>query len=253
MPSAKNNNLKLNKTLEHIMKERFVHSLSHIIYDKVSMLYHIDKESEELMSQIASKVVAGMFCLEYLSHIHSLIKEKAGLKEDITAVDLSDEGFIADLKTRLSNKGTAAPFKKAARLLKKFLDSIDIKTLDDLTKVAHTGDYLLSSLQDMKDSGHDEYNLWLSSIPYYYEKDLRHLGLMKTRLDSFADEHIPDNYTASFWNGQFPVESFHQEKIYSNHRINLNAHLPSETTEKGFFPCVRSRGRNKGIYSKARS
>lgn len=175
MPSAKTNNQRLNQSLEQIVKQRFVHSLSDIVYDNVSTLWHIDKESEKLMAQAASRVVAGIFCLKYLSHINSLVKKKAGIKDDITALDLSDEGFIAGIKSRLSNnKDASGLFKRAARQMKKFLDSTDIKTLEDLTKMAHTGDYLLSSLEDMKDSGSDEYDLWLSSMPYYYEKDLRH-------------------------------------------------------------------------------
>ncbi|MBI3754927.1 MAG: hypothetical protein HY265_02035 [Deltaproteobacteria bacterium] len=183
MPSVKTNNQipfknitgqGLNQSLEQIVKQRFVHSLSDIVYDKVSTLWHIDKESEKLMAQAASRVVAGIFCLKYLSHINSLVKKKAGIKDDITASDLSDEGFIAGIKSRLSdNKDASGFFKKAVRRMKKLLDSIDIKTLEDLTKMAHTGDYLLSSLKDMKDSDSDEYNLWLSSMPYYYEKDLR--------------------------------------------------------------------------------
>lgn len=252
MPSSKNN-LKLDKTLEQIKKERFVHSLSHIIYDKVSTLWHIDKESEELMSQIASKVVVGIFCLEYLSHIHLLVKKKARIKKDITALDLSNENFMAAVKSRLSHKEIADLSKKTAHRLKRIFDSIDIKTLEDLTKMAHTGDYLLSSLHDMKDSNHEEYSLWLSSIPYYYEKDMKHLGLIKSRPDSYIDEPVSNSYTASFWNGQFPTEYFHQEKIYSSHRINLNAHLSSEATEEGYFPCTKSRGKDKGAYSRARS
>ncbi|MEK6599188.1 MAG: hypothetical protein AABY52_02455 [Deltaproteobacteria bacterium] len=234
MPSAKNNNPGLNQSLEQLLKERFVHSLSDIVYDKVSTLWHIDKESEKIMAQIASRVVVGFFCLEYLSHINSMVKEKVGIKEGITAKDLSDEDLAAGIKARISNnKDAAGIFRNSAGFLKKVVDSIDIKTLEDLTKIAHTGDYLLSALRDMKDSNHDEYAVWLSSVPYYYEKDLRHLGLIQ-------DAGFGINDALSSWD-EFAAAPFYCERIYSNHRINLNAHLHSGATKDGYFPCAAQR------------
>jgi hypothetical protein len=239
MPSARKYDQRLNKTLRHIIKERFVHSLSHLVYDKVATLYHIDKESEGLMSQIASNVVIGMFCLEYLSHINALIKKKAGLERETTALDLSDEDVISRIKSSLSNREIADIFKKTARILKRIMDSADIKTLEDLTKVAHTGDYLLSSLRDMKDLGYDEYSMWLHSIPYYYERDLKHLSIIKEREYSI----YPDTYPSFFWNEQIPAEFFHFEKVSSDHRINLNVHLPAENPGDGYFPCSMPKGK----------
>lgn len=237
MPSVKTNNQRLNQSLEQIVKQRFVHSLSDIVYDKVSTLWHIDKESEKLMAQMASRVVTGIFYLKYLSHINALVKKNAGIKHNIAASDLSDEDFISGIKSRLSNnKDTSDLFKKAARRMKKLLDSIDIETLDDLTKIAHTGDYLLSSLEDMKDSGSEEYGIWLSSMPYYYEKDLRHLGLIRAGIDLLTDASAYE---------QFPVESFSFETTHSDRRINLNAHLPSEATEEEWFPSIKARNKDK--------
>ena len=252
MPSAKNN-IKLDRSFEQIIKERFVHSLSSIIYDKVSTLWHIDKESEKFMARIAANVVVGTFCLEYLSHINSLIKEKAKIKGNITAADLSDKDLMAKIKAALSgNKEAASLFKNAATLLKKIIELANIKTLEDLTKVAHTSDYLLSSLQDMKDSNHDEYAIWLSSIPYYYENDLMHLGLMKEAQFKIQDMGLDSNnyYSTPVWNAEFPAEPFYTEKICSNHRINLNAH---QATKEGYFPCIQSKGKVKRINSRARS
>src|SRR3989304_7636797 len=144
MPRRKD--LRMDRSLKQIMKERFVHSLSKEVYDKVATLWHIDRESEKLMSQIASKVVVGVFCLEYLSYTHTLRKEKAGIKDNISASDLSDEDLVADVRTRLSdNKEAALIFKSAVCRLKKIIDSVNITTLEDLTRVAHTGDYLLRS------------------------------------------------------------------------------------------------------------
>lgn len=248
MPSPKNNTSKINKTLEQVMKERFVHSLSQIVYDKVSALWHIDKESEELMSQIASKVVIGMFCLEYLSYINKLVKEKNKVTHNITAFDLSDKDLIEDIKSRLSNKEAADSFKKTACLLKKFLDSTDIKTLEDLTQVAHTGDYLLYSLKDMKDSNHDEYNLWLSSMPYFYEKDLSYLGLVKSRFDLFPDTYSLESHIDSFWSESLQDEAFDFEKMHFDHRINLDAHLSAEVAKKSYLPSKKSK--EKKTYSR---
>lgn len=244
MPSVSTDNQRLNQSLEQIIKQRFVHSLSDIVYDKVSTLWHIDKESEKLIAQIASRVVVGVFCLKYLSYINSLVKKKAGIKHDIAASDLSDEDFVAGIKSRLSNKDIADLSKMTARRMKELLDSIDIKTLEDLTKIAHTGDYLLSSIEEMKDSGSEDYELWLSSMPYYYEKDLRHLGLIRTGFDLFSNAVAHE---------QFSVESFYFEKIHSDHRINLNAHLPKEATDEGYFPCIRAKNKDRKTYPKLRS
>lgn len=244
MPRLKTDNQRLSQSLEQIVKQRFVHSLSDIIYDKVGALWHIDKESEKLMAQIASRVVVGMFCLKYLSHINSLVKRKAGIKRDITALALSDENFMAEMKSKLSNKETSELFRRTARRMKQLLDSMDIKTLEDLTKIAHTGDYLLSSLDGIKNSDGYDYELWLHSMPYYYEKDLRHLGLVKTGFDLFSDAAAYE---------QFPAESFYLEKMHSDHRINLNAHLTPEPTEQDYFPCIRTKSKDKNTYSKLRS
>ena len=252
MPSAKNN-MKLDKSFEEIIKERFVHSLSNIIYDKVSALWHVDKESEKFMARIAANVVLGTFCLEYLSHINLLIKEKAKITENITAADLSDKDLMTKVKAALSgNKEAASLFRNAASQLKKIIEVADIKTLEDLTKIAHTSDYLLSSLQDMKDSNHGEYTIWLSSIPYYYEKDLMHLGLMKEARFKAQDIglDLDSYYSTPVWNAEFPAEPFYTEKIYSNHRINLNAH---RATKEGYFPCIQSKGKGKRINSRTRS
>src|SRR3990170_5073906 len=130
MPRRKD--LRMDRSLKQIMKERFVHSLSKEVYDKVATLWHIDRESEKLMSQIASKVVVGFFCLEYLSYIHTLIKEKAGIKDNISASDLSDEDLVADVRTRLSdNKEAALIFKSAVCRLKKIIGPVNITTLED--------------------------------------------------------------------------------------------------------------------------
>jgi len=92
----------------------------------------------------------------------------------------------------------------------------------------------------------------VSSIPYYYEKDLEYLGLIKTGIGLLADSSVfgSVNYAPSLWSEQIPAESWHFEKIYSDHRVNLNAHLSPDTTDKGYFPCIKSKGRNRRPFSR---
>lgn len=165
-----------NDTIDKILKDRFTHSTSNIIYDTIATLWHIDNESEQLVSRIASKVVIGLFCLEYLSHLHNIIKENAGIKNQLTSYDLTNNDIMNEIKNRIqgaAQKGNLIEkhIKGIITSLLEVLEQASIKNLDELTKVAHLGDYLLSSLKDMK-GVEDDYNLWLYSIPHYYKKDL---------------------------------------------------------------------------------
>lgn len=180
----------INNGFDQILKDRFTHSSSDIVYDAVSSLWHMDDECEELISNIASKVVIGLFCLEYLSHLNEIIKENAGIKNNITAKDLTNIGIIGGIKDKLKTKGDMGKqVKDVIASLIELLESADIKNLDELTKIAHAGDYLLSSLKDMKGVSKDDYNLWLYSIPHYYKKDLH---------DSASSKKKPQNKKQSF-------------------------------------------------------
>lgn len=166
-------NKSINNGFDQILKDRFTHSSSDIVYDAISSLWHMDDECEELISKIASKVVIGLFCLEYLSHLNEIIKEKAGIKNNVTAKDLTNSGIICGIKDKLKTKGDMGrQVKDVIASLTELLESSDIKNLDELTKIAHASDYLLSSLEDMKGVSKDDYTLWLYSIPHYYKKDL---------------------------------------------------------------------------------
>lgn len=167
-------NKSIDNGFDQILKDRFTHNSSDIVYDTISALWHMDDECEELISKIASKVVIGLFCLEYLSHLNEVIKEKVGVKNNITTKDLTNNEVIDDLKNRLkTSEDLGKRIKGVIASLKDLLETADIKNLDELTKIAHAGDYLLSSLNDMKGVNKDDYNLWLYSIPHYYKKDLQ--------------------------------------------------------------------------------
>lgn len=236
--------LALKESIDQILEERFVHSSSHLIYDKIPTLWHMDdKEGQESLSFIACKVVIGLFCLEYLSHLDKVLREEAGIKKGITASDLTNEALINKMKERLSGvKGITQQIKEVISFLKDFMDSVDTKDLEELTRIAHTGDYLLSSLDDLKESKHQDYTLWLYSIPHYYGKDLRYQGLLKEtgiplqEAISNLEEYMPIG-----WQEQIPIEVLHLQRIPSDHRLNLN----SLSSGDGYFPCTPS-GKTKG-------
>lgn len=198
-----------------------------------------DEEGVESLSFIACKVVIGLFFLEYLSHLDKVLRKKAGIKKGITASDLTNEGIINKIKERLSGvKGITRQIKEVISSLKGFMDSVDAKGLEELTRIAHTGDYLLSSLDDLKESKHQDYTLWLYSIPHYYEKDLQYQGLLKeTGIPLQEAIGNLEEYMPIGWHEQIPIEVLHLQRIPSDHRLNLN----SLSSGDGYFPCTPSR------------
>jgi hypothetical protein len=224
----------IKKSVQELLGERFVHNLSGLIYNSISTLWHIDKECEEHLSTITARAISTIFCLEYLSHIDALLKEKLKIK-NLTDANLTDTKNLKNLKQRLSKekelKGLA---RELLPQLKRLVDSIEAGSLETVTQIAHTGDYLLSSLEDMRSSKHPDYPMWLHATPYYYEKDLRYL------LDRGSADFKKGPMKRS-WKKQIRVEPFDIKEKTTNHRINLNAH---HTTEEGFFPCM-PKGKSK--------
>ncbi|MBI5287005.1 MAG: hypothetical protein HY878_05380, partial [Deltaproteobacteria bacterium] len=106
-----------------------------------------------------------------------------------------------------------------------------------------------SSLDEFKEENHPDYTLWLYSIPYYYGKDLRYLGLLKERGLQPLEERIInlEEYTPVGREEQIPLEALHLCKIPSDHRINLN----SLSSGEGYFPCTLSTNRPKGRRSRS--
>jgi hypothetical protein len=218
----------IEKSIQELLGERFVHNLSEVIYNSISTLWHIDKECEQHLSSITARVISALFCLECLSHIDTLLKKKLKIK-NLTDRNLTDIKNLENLKERLSKeKGLKELAKKVLPHLRRLVDSIDAGSLEKVTQIAHTGDYLLSSLDDMRSSNHPDYSLWLHAIPYYYEKDLRYVSDASPA--DFKKQHIKRS-----WEKQIPVEPFDLREKTTSYRINLNTH---HSTEEGFFPCT---------------
>ncbi len=233
----------LEKSLRELLSERFTHSLSKTIYDRIASLWHIDRDSEKMLSSIASKVVVGVFCLELLSHIDSLIRSKCGI-EKLSSKDLTCKETVKDIKARLSKeKELVGLFKQVLPLLKSFSDLADTKSLECITRLAHSGDYLLSALEDMRDSDDPDYLLWLASVPHYYGKDMQKAKALRNN-NRIVSRYVSnlDDFLHKPQKEQIPVELFQLEKVSSNYRINLNAHT---TPRKGFFPCTSKRKTSK--------
>jgi len=186
LPKNKKTSEPISDGFSQILKERFSHSCSNLVYDTISLLWHMDEEGEKLVSKLASKVVIGLFCLEYLSHLNEAVKENAGIKNNVTTSDLTDDGVIDGIKKRLKVHGKMnRHVKDIIESLISILETADVNDLDELTKIAHAGDYLISSLQDMKSTNRDDYNLWLYSLPHYYKKDMQEtIGLTRTLQDN---------------------------------------------------------------------
>ncbi|HHL39121.1 MAG TPA: hypothetical protein ENJ37_01305 [Deltaproteobacteria bacterium] len=225
----------ITNSLQSIVGERFVHSLSNIIYNRVSTLWHMDAGNEQHLSHIASKVVCGLFCLEYLSHIDDHLKKKHNIT-NLTDRNLTDSDNIEETRQRLSEeKEIRALVADVLPLLRRFVDAVDAETLERVTQAAHTGDYLLASLDEMRKNGDPDYPLWLASVPYYYEKDLTSLAIMKTRdyLENIEElMHRPSN-------SQIPFELIPLSAKKPDRRINLS---PVSESESGYFPTAGPAG-----------
>jgi hypothetical protein len=231
IPMSINAEEQIEKSLQELLGERFVHDLSGLIYNSISTLWHIDRECEKHLSHITARVISALFCLECLSHIDTLLKKKLRIK-NLTDRNLAYSKNMEELKERLSKeKGLIELAKEVLPHLRGLVDSIEAGTLEKVTQIAHTGDYLLSSLDDMRSSNHPDYHMWLHAIPYYYEKDL--LFLSETSPAGFKNRHIKKS-----WEKQIPIEPLDVKKEPANYRINLNTH---HATEDGFFPCTSRR------------
>lgn len=167
--------------LEKIQDERFIHNISELTYDKLFALWHLSPSVEKQLSEILSKVIIGLFILRYLGHINEEVVKDAGLKKRLTSKDLSDKKKITNLMKELNNSKRFKFIleKDILPLLQDIIENSKANNITDLVKLAHTGDYFSSALEDMKDTEDFEYQLWLESIPEYYGKDIIHMSLKK--------------------------------------------------------------------------
>ncbi|HZX47612.1 MAG TPA: hypothetical protein VFF47_00165 [Nitrospirota bacterium] len=172
--------------LKNIQDERFVHHVSELTYERLFALWHLSPSIGRQMSRLISKVVIGLFFIRYLSHINDLVASDAGIKERPKSFDLSDSKAIEKIIKKLEKSSKFRSILESD-ILPDLIDIIDhTKALDlnDLIILSHSGDYLATALDDMKESDDPEYQLWLESIPDYYQKDVMHLGLKKRSLNS---------------------------------------------------------------------
>ena len=172
--------------LKNIQDERFVHHVSELTYERLFALWHLSPSIGRQMSRLISKVVIGLFFIRYLSHINDLVASDAGIKERPKSFDLSDSKAIEKIIKKLEKSSKFRSILESD-ILPDLIDIIEhTKALDlnDLIILSHSGDYLATALDDMKESDDPEYQLWLESIPDYYQKDVMHLGLKKRSLNS---------------------------------------------------------------------
>jgi len=172
--------------LKNIQDERFVHHVSELTYERLFALWHLSPAVGRQMSRLLSKVVIGLFFIRYLSHMNDLVAGDAGINERPGSSDLADREQIDKIAKKLEK---SSRFKSILEwdILPNLIDIIEhTKTLDlnDLVKLAHSGDYLAAALDDMKGTDDPEYQMWLESIPDYYQRDVIHLGLKKRPLNS---------------------------------------------------------------------
>ncbi len=172
--------------LKNIQDERFVHHVSELTYERLFALWHLSPAVGRQMSRLLSRVVIGLFFVRYLSHLNDIVAKDAEINERPTSSDLADREQVEKLIKKLEK---SSRFRSILEwdIMPNLIDVIEhTKTLDlnDLVKLAHSGDYLATALDDMKESDDPEYQLWLESIPDYYQRDLIHLGLKKRSLSS---------------------------------------------------------------------
>lgn len=168
--------------MKKIQDERFIHNISEITYDRLFALWHLSPAVEKQLSEILSKVIIGLFFLRYLGHLNEEVVKEAGLKTRLTSKDLSDTEKISEMIKELSSSRRFRGImeKEILPLLNDIIDNSKAKNLTDIVKLAHTGDYFSSALEDMKDNGDFEYQLWLESVPEYYDKDIIHMSMKKS-------------------------------------------------------------------------
>ena len=172
----------LNSLLKKIQDERFIHNVSELTYDNLCALWHISPKAERQLSGIISKVVIGLFFIRYLTHINDTVMKEANIKHRLTSKDLSDKKKIARLVKKL-NKSDKFRSLLEKEILPQLIDVVEntrARSLQDLTKLAHAGDYLSLALDDLKAIEDPEYLLWLEAVPEYYDKDLRHMSLKRS-------------------------------------------------------------------------
>ncbi|MDD5433949.1 MAG: hypothetical protein PH343_00835 [Nitrospira sp.] len=172
----------IEQILKKIQDERFIHNISELTYDRLFALWHLSPSVEKQLSEILSKVIIGLFILRYMEHLNEEVVKDSGLTSRLTSNDLSDKGKIASITKDLSNskRFKAILEKEILPHLKDIIENSKANNLTDLVKLAHTGDYFSSALEDMRDAGDFEYQLWLEAIPEYYGNDIIHMALKKT-------------------------------------------------------------------------
>ncbi|MCC6543702.1 MAG: hypothetical protein IT392_04265 [Nitrospirae bacterium] len=172
--------------LKNVQDERFVHHVSELTYERLFALWHLSPSIGRQMSRLISKVVIGLFFIRYLSHINDLVAKDANIKERPKSSDLADREAIEKIIKKLekSNKFRSILGSDILPELIEIIEHTRALELSDLVKLSHSGDYLATAMDDFKESDDPGYQLWLESIPDYYQRDLIHLGLKNRRRSS---------------------------------------------------------------------
>ncbi len=202
--------------LRKIQDERFIHYISELTYDRIFTLWHLSPEVEKQLSALLSKTVMGLFFIRYLSHINDLLIEKAQIKERLTSEDLVNNNKLKELEEKLKDyKNDTENLLKEyiLPLLNEIMEETRVTTLTDFVKLAHSGDYLSTALDEMKERNDPDYILWLEAVPEYYNDDLIHMGLKRKK--SKKGMLLLDKWVSNM-NQHMPTDSFmHNGKTYS--------------------------------------
>ncbi len=171
----------LKSLLDKIQDERFIHNMSEVTYDSLFALWHLNPKIERQLSGIVSKAVIGLFLIRYLTHHNREVMKEANIKNRLTSKDLSNRKVIEKVVKKLSkcNRSRLLLEKEILPQLIDIVENTRARSLTDITRLAHAGDYLLSALDDLKATEDPDYLLWLEALPEYYEKDLTHMSLKK--------------------------------------------------------------------------
>lgn len=173
----------LKALFQALYEERYIHSLSSQTYDTLYTLWHLNGEITTSLARILARTVVSHFCTRYLAHLHRQIAREAGLPEIRSSRDLGNPGMQQEPAARLQGQSYWREILQEEILpaLERIVEQLEVSSLEDLVRLAHTGDHYLAALDEMEARKDPHYPLWLESLAHYYEQGIWDMGLLKAK------------------------------------------------------------------------
>jgi len=146
--------------LEKMKNQRFVHKFSKETLDNIFITWLIeDSEFEKTISKISANYMLSKFMLLYLAHVNENLQKKHNIptitSKEFSKLEKEDFDYVVD---KIKDDYLVQWLKvKCAPELKRILEELEIKNLEEVVELGITEEILITALNQGKKNDKDGY------------------------------------------------------------------------------------------------